>query len=209
LVGGHDYQVLVDAPPEISTMLERGNFSDLSAILLSHEHFDHIGGLTEFEYWCNRVLHVFAGYDVMPQVHFTPRLSTMVLPSVFHSHTWLSIGSLQVLPFKVMHHVPCYGFLFQEGEKRVVYYSDSSELLSGFHLWVLSQADVAIFHTPTFEHAAHHISVQELITLLREHPTRQPVITHINHHNRLHAELVENVAPYNILVAYDGLELQV
>jgi len=35
------------------------------------------------------------------------------------------------------------------------------------------------------------------------------VITHINHHNRRHDELVEILAPHNILVAHDGLELEV
>lgn len=190
-------------------MLDWGHFSDISAILLSHEHYDHVGGLTEFEYWCSRVLHVFAGYDVLPKIRFTPRLSEMALPSGFYSHSRLSFGSLQVRPFKVMHHVPCYSFLFEEDGKKVVYYSDSSDMLSKFHVRLLAEADVAIFHTPAFEHTEHHIGVQELLDLLQRHPTRQAVITHINHHNRRHDELVDILAPHNVLVAYDGLELEV
>jgi phosphoribosyl 1,2-cyclic phosphate phosphodiesterase len=209
LISGADHKLLVDTPPEISYLLDRQDFSDLSAILLSHEHYDHVGGLTEFEYWCSRVLHVFAGYDVLPRLDFTPRLSQMILPSEFESHGRLTFGSLSVTPFKVMHHVPCYGFLFEEAGKKVVYYSDSNQMLSEFHVRLLVQADVAIFHTPTFEHAEHHISVQELVALLERYPTRQAIITHINHHNQLHNELVEILAPHNIKVAYDGLELEV
>lgn len=209
LVSGTDHKLLVDTPPEISYLLDREDFSDLSAILLSHEHYDHVGGLTEFEYWCNRVLHVFAGYDVLSQLHFTPRLSQMILPSEFESHSRLFFGSMRVTPFKVMHHVPCYGFLFEESSKKIVYYSDSSQMLSEFHVRLLADADVAIFHTPAFEQTEHHISVQELIAFLQRYPTRQAVITHINHHNRRHDELVEILAPHNILVAYDGLELEV
>jgi len=208
LVSGGNHKLLVDAPPEISAMLDRGEFSDLSAILLSHEHYDHVGGLMEFEYWTSRVLHVFAGNDVLPQIRFTPRLSTLVLPSGFHSHSRLFFGSLCVTPFKVMHHVPCYGFLFEEGERKVVYYSDSDCMLSEFHLRLLTEADVAIFHTPAFDHTEHHISVQELLALLERYPARQAVITHINHHNRLHDELVELLTPHNVLVAYDGMELE-
>lgn len=209
LIAGTGHKVLVDTPPEISSMLDQGDFSDLSAILLSHEHYDHVGGLTEFEYWCSRVLHVFAGYDVLPHIHFTPRLATMVLPSVFYSHCTISFGALRVTPFKVMHHVPCYGFLFEEEGKKIVYYSDGSQMLSEFHVRLLADADVAIFHTPAYEHTDHHISVQELLTLLERYPSRQAVITHISHHNRLHDELVKELTPHNVLVAYDGLELEV
>lgn len=208
LVSGREVQLLVDTPPEISNMLDQEGFADISIILLSHEHYDHVGGLTEFEYWCNRVLHVFAGYDVLSHIHFTPRLSTMALASAFHSHTPLTFGTLRVTPFKVMHHVPCYGFLFEEEGKQVVYYSDSSEMLSEFHLQLLTKADMAIFHTPAFEQTDHHISVEGLIQLLQSYPSRQPVITHISHHNRLHAELEQILAPHHILVAYDGLEIE-
>ncbi len=209
LVSGAEHKLLVDTPPEISNMLDHGDFSDISAILLSHEHYDHVGGLMEFEYWCNRVLHAFAGYDVLPQIRLTPRLSTMILLSEFESHAPIVFGSLQVIPFKVMHHVPCYGFLFEEDGKRIVYYSDSNDLLSEFHLRLLAQADVAIFHTPDFEQTEHHISVLGLEDLLRSYPTRQAVITHISHHNRKHEELVAELSRHNILVAYDGMEIEV
>jgi phosphoribosyl 1,2-cyclic phosphate phosphodiesterase len=209
LVSGSDHKLLVDSPPEISSMLQRKDFSDISAILLTHEHYDHIGGLPEFEYWSSRLLHVFAGYDVLPKVSFTPRLSARVLPAAFHSHSPLRFGSLQVTPFKVMHHVPCYGFLFEEWGKKVAYYSDSSQEFSEFHIRLLAEVDMAIFHTPTFEQMEHHISVQELLNLLQRYPTRRPVVTHINHHNRRHDELVQALAPHNVMVAYDGLELEI
>ena len=209
VVEAGDYKLLIDTPPEISNMLQAVEFNDLTAILLSHEHYDHVGGIIEFEYWCDRVLHVFAGYDVLPKIQFTPRLSTRVLPAVFTSHVVLSFGPLQVMPFKVLHHVPCYGFLLREGSTQVVYFSDGSNQMSEFHLRLLAQADVAIFHTPTFDAEEHHISVQEVVTLMERYSPRQIIITHINHHNRLHEELEAYLQPYNIRVAYDGMEVDV
>lgn len=208
LIEAAGHRLLLDTPPEISSQLNRAEVFELSAILLSHEHFDHIGGLVEFEYW-NRVLPIFAGYDVLPKLQLTPRLEERALLSGFHSNTWLQFGDLRVMPFKVIHHVPCYGFAFEETGTRVLHFSDSGPELSDIHRRLLEGADVAIFHTPTFEPHRSHISVQEVLSLVQDYSIPQVVITHINHNNLLHEELVGKTAPYGITVAYDGLTLEV
>ena len=208
LIEAAGHRILLDTPPEINSMLDQAEVFDLSAVLLSHEHFDHIGGLVAFEYW-NRVLPIFAGYDVLPKLRLTPRLEERALLSGFYSHTRLHFGDLTVMPFKVIHHVPCYGFAFEEAEVRVLHFSDSSPELGDLHRHLLEKADMAIFHTPTFEPNHSHISIQSIISLAQEYSFQRAVITHINHNNLLHEELVERVAPYGITVAYDGMTLEV
>jgi phosphoribosyl 1,2-cyclic phosphate phosphodiesterase len=208
LIEAAGHRILLDTPPEISALLNRAEVFDLSAVLLSHEHFDHIGGLVEFEYW-NRVLPIFAGYDVLPKLRLTPRLESQALLSGFHSHTRLCFGDLTVMPFKVIHHVPCYGFAFEEAGARVLHFSDSGPELSDLHYHLLEGAVMAIFHTPTFEPHRSHISIRDVISLVRDRSLQRVIITHINHNNLLHEELVEKVAPQGITVAYDGLTLEV
>ena len=208
LIEAAGHRILLDTPPEISALLNRAEVFDLSAVFLSHEHFDHIGGLVEFEYW-NRVLPIFAGYDVLPKLRLTPRLEERALLSGFHSHTRLHFGDLKVMPFKVIHHVPCYGFVFEEAGARVLHFNDSGPELSDIHHHLMEGADVAIFHTPTFEPYRSHISVQEIMSLVQDYSIQRVIITHINHNNFLHEELVEKVAPQGITVAYDGLTLEV
>jgi len=208
LVQAAAHRILLDTPPEISTLLNRADVFDLSAILLSHEHFDHIGGLIEFEYW-NRVLPIFAGYDVLPQLRLTPRLQERALLSGFYPHTRLHFGDLSVMPFKVIHHVPCYGFAFEMTGTRILHFSDSGAELSNLHRHLAKEADVVIFHTPTFEAHRSHTSVQDVISLVQDWSVQRAVITHINHDNLSHEELVEKLAPYGITVAYDGLTMEV
>ena len=208
LVEAGGCRVLLDTPPEISMLLDQAGVFDLTALVLSHEHFDHIGGLTEFEYW-NQVLPIFAGYDVLPQLRLTPRLEERALLSGFYPHTWLHFGDLRVMPFKVIHHVPCYGFAFEAGGARIVHFTDSGPELSHLHRRLAEEADTVIFHTPAFEAHPHHISVQNVIGLVQDWSLQRAVITHINHDNLTHAELVEKVAPYNITVAYDGLIMEI
>lgn len=69
------HRILLDTPPEIGALLNRAEVFDLLAVFLSHEHFDHVGGLTEFRYW-NRVLPTLAGFDVLPKLRLTPRLES-------------------------------------------------------------------------------------------------------------------------------------
>ena len=208
LIEAAGHRILLDTPPEISALLNRAEVFDLSAVFLSHEHFDHIGGLVEFEYW-NRVLPIFAGYDVLPKLRLTPRLESQALLSGFHSHTPLYFGDLMVMPFKVVHHVPCYGFAFEEAGARVLHFGDSGPELSNLHYHLLEGADVVIFHTPTFEPYHSHISIRDVISLVQDCSLQQVIITHINHNNLLHEELIEKLAPQEITVAYDGLTLEV
>lgn len=203
--GGH--HILVDTPPEISIQLNRSNVFDLSAILLTHEHFDHIGGLVEFEYWPHPI-HIFAGAEVLGQLRLTPRMQTKAFLSPVLANVKLCFNELSVMPFHVMHHVPCYGFLFIEGNKKVAYLSDSGPELSSLLLSMLAQVDLAIFNTPTFEEPDNHISVQGVIKLAQQGAVRKAVITHINHRNYTYEELKEKVAPYGLIVSYDGMEIE-
>ncbi len=208
LIEAAGHRILLDTPPEISTLLNRAEIFDLSAVFLSHEHFDHIGGLTEFEYW-NQVLPIFAGYDVLASLRLTPRLEERALLAGCFPHVRVYFGDLTVMPFKVVHHVPCYGLAFEAGGVRIVHFSDSGFELAGLHRYLAQEADLVIFHTPTLDTHPHHLSVLDVISLVQDWSVQRAVITHINHDNLLHAELVEQVAPYGITVAYDGLAMEV
>ena len=51
--------------------------------------------------------------------------------------------------------------------------------------------------------------LEEIISLVQDYSIPQVIITHINHDNLLHAELVKKTASHGITVAYDGLTLEV
>lgn len=204
---GHNF--LIDTPPEIGSLLNRNNVLKLSAVFLSHEHFDHIGELTEFEYWKQPLL-LFAGYDVLPKIRITERLADYLLPSEFYSYSQLTFGKMKITPFKVFHHVPCYGFLVEENMKKLIYFGDSTSSLSSLHLEILKAADVVIFHTPEFEEEKHHMSVESAFKLRKEEKLKCVILTHINHNNLFHEQLIQKAKSFpNITIAYDGLTIEI
>ena len=82
-----------------------------------------------------------------------------------------------------------------------MHFTDSDFQLSNLHRSLTRDADVVIFHTPTYEAHRHHISVENVIALVKDWSLKQAVITHINHHNLSHEELEEKLAPEGIIVA--------
>lgn len=215
LVQSEDQNILIDTPPDISRQLNLSNIHNLSAVFLSHEHYDHIGGLNEFEYWVNVVIHVFAGFGVLPQLQLSPRLQEKALLSPFTSHSPLYFGDIRVTPFRVSHTNNTYGFNIYDvkSQRQVVYFSDSSHNLGNYHLHLLKTTDVVILHTPRFEPRGpddDHISVQGVVELVQHYDLGRVILTHINHHNLLYQELVDYLKPYpNIIVGYDRMVLEV
>jgi phosphoribosyl 1,2-cyclic phosphate phosphodiesterase len=210
IISSGEHNLLIDTPPGINSQLDINKITTLSAILLSHEHFDHRGGLLEFEYWRrDLLLPIFAGPEVVKKLELSHRLKLISAVSPFYSHIQLNFGEIKVTPFHVPHHVSCYGFLFEEGEQKVVYFSDNNNNFSNFHLHLIRDAKVVIFNTPEFNESAHHLGVENVIDLAKRYSPPQIVITHINHKNYLHDELKKRLSSYpNIKVAYDGMRLE-
>ena len=65
--------ILFDTPASIGQMLNEKRIFHISAIFLSHKHFDHIAGITEFEYWPKKIP-VYGNMSVLGNFEITDRL---------------------------------------------------------------------------------------------------------------------------------------
>ena len=97
--------------------------ADLSALLVTHEHGDHVRGIPplarkyDLPVWLTRGTHSMLRDDDLPVVHY------------FEGHSDLAIDDLQIQPFTVPHDArePCQ-FVFANGSRRLGVLTDTGRM---------------------------------------------------------------------------------
>ncbi len=208
------YELLLDTPPDIRELLETNDARTIHGIFLTHEHFDHAGGLEEFLYWRQGV-DLFAEsriYQRLIRENAGDRLADITFHIAIHPGMGIRFNDFFLTPFEVRHTVPCFGLVISEGQRRVAYAADSDSRLSNYARRLIQGVDVLIVNTPFFElrEGESHLSVEEAIILKDKVGAKKLILTHANHSNLPHDELEAYVAQFGgITVAYDGLIVDV
>lgn len=202
--------ILYDTPSSIGQIISEEEIFHITAIFLSHKHFDHIGGLTDFEYWPEKIP-VYGNMSTLGNFEITKMLYDNCRFQVLHTKEAVEVNSIKITPFDVEHSVPTYGLIFQEGSEKIVHFSDKSDgTLNDYESREMEDADIAVFHTVAYDKADGHIDVLHVLKIAEKFPSTKIVLTHIAHNNLPHADLEKAVSSYaNVIVAYDGLALQV
>ena len=215
LVEWHGLHILVDIGPDFRYQILRANIPKIDAILLTHEHNDHIIGLDDVRpfnfrhqmhipvYGLERVIkevqHRFAyifdadPYPGAPRVNLHP-----ITPNQS-----LSINNTPpILPIEVLHgELPILGYQFGD----FTYLTDV-KTLSPQAIAQVKHSKVlvinALHHTP--HHS--HLNLEEALELIELLQPEKTYLLHISHRMGRHEEIGQ-LLPKGVYFAYDGLEL--
>ena len=210
-----DKTIVIDTGPDFRQQMLANDVRNLTAIVFTHEHKDHVAGLDDvraFNFIMGRAIDVYAESRVQERLRRefayvfvenqypgTPRINMHLI-----ENKKFEIEGIEILPIRAMHYeLPVFGFRIGDFAYLTdVNYIDEQEMkkLSGVKHFVISALRKE-------KHISHFSLSEALEVIARIHPQRA-YLTHLNHQFGLHAE-EEPQLPDNVFIAYDGLTIDV
>ena len=204
---------VVDCGPDFRQQMLSADIQKIDALLITHEHADHVAGLDDIRPYCFKQgpLPIYTIKRVIDnlKVRFDYIFKTegrypgvpSVITHIIDKEPFQVLG-LNVLPIEVDHNqLNVVGFRFGDfayitDAKRIP--KESEKKLKGVKTLVVN----ALRHEP--HHS--HFSLTDALEFIEKIVPEKAYLTHISHHLGLH-EQVQNTLPRNIYLAYDGLVL--
>ncbi|MGL4293793.1 MAG: MBL fold metallo-hydrolase [Bacteroidales bacterium] len=213
LVENGDDRILIDCGPDFRTQMLRLPSSYPDALLLTHMHYDHVGGIDDLRPFCkHRPFRVFAErrvaeglrekYSYMFQDHKYPGIPDIDLVTI-HRHPF-RIGETEIVPIRLFHYkLPVLGYRIGD----MAYLTDFTILpdaekskLEGVKVVIMD----ALRKTPYLS----HLSLEEAVALSRQLGVPQTYFTHMSHQMGLHREVDLSLGE-GLNLAYDGLTIHI
>ncbi len=204
---------VVDTGPDFRQQMLREEVHTLDAVLLSHEHKDHLAGLDEiraYNFLMKKVMPVYATLRVQEAIRreYQYIFQAPEYPGIpkIHLHT---IGAapfeaegIPVIPIEVMHHqLPVLGFRFGN----FTYITDAN-YISPAEKEKIRGSEVLVLNALRREPHISHFTLGEAIELAEELGAGTTYFTHISHQMGLHADVEAELGP-SMKIAFDGLRI--
>lgn len=207
-------QLVIDAGPDFRQQMLRHRVSHLDALLLTHEHKDHVAGLDDiraFNFLSRKAMPVFGQERVLNhlKVEFAYAFAEKKYPGVpqLNLHTTedaepFEINEEKIIPIPVMHaKLPVLGYRFGP----FTYITDAN-FIPESSLKMIEGSQVLILNALQKEPHISHFTLEEAISLVQKLNIPKVYFTHISHKMGLHADVSKEL-PNGIELAWDGLEI--
>lgn len=218
LVETDSTRILIDAGPDIREQLLKVPFRKIDALLLTHIHYDHVGGLDDLRPFS----HVFHGLDVYCEeevnrhLHETmpycfPASPAALYPGapelrmhLIEPHRPFQVGDIEVMPVRVMHDkMEILGFRFGS----FAYITDMKRMEDAEYAY-LDPLDTLVINALRWDRPHHsHQLVADAIAASRKMHARRTYLTHLTHQIGLFDEANRRL-PEGVQLGYDGLVIE-
>ena len=210
---------IIDAGPDFRQQMLREGVSHITAILLTHKHKDHIGGLDDvralnFVDYPHKIhtVHIYGSQDTCKCVRkdydyaFAENPYRGVPQMELHefANEKFEIDGVEIVPIKGQHsRFEVFGFRFG----KLAYLTDFKEI-SDEELAKLQGVEVLVVNALRFELHDSHFSVGDAMQVIEKVAPQKAYLTHMSHDIGLHC--VANLRlNEGVELAYDGLVIEV
>ncbi len=223
LVEHNGFRILIDCGPDFRQQMLRQNISDLDAVILTHQHKDHTGGMDDiraFNYFRKAAFPIYAEPNVQEslKMEYSYAFAEHKYPGV-PDYTLHTIGeepftitkslpdgteaSIEITPIRVYHYrLPILGFRIGN----MAYITDGSSI-PATEFDKLQGLELFIINTVRKEKHISHFSLPEALDVVEKVGAPRNFLTHLSHQIGTHKAL-EAILPPNVKPAYDTLELE-
>ena len=208
--------ILIDCGPDFRTQILKVGSPALVGLLITHSHYDHIGGVDDLRPYCKGDdFPIWCQKDVADDLKTRNPWSfaTNPYPGVptFNIHEVesfrpFSIEDVKITPLAVNHgKLPILGYRFDSGGKSIVYITDCKTMPKET-LNIIKGVDLLVINALRYNDHPTHMTVPESLEIVNKAHPRQTYFTHICHQMGRHADVD---LPDEVNLAYDGLIIDV
>lgn len=216
LLESDNTRVLIDCGPDIRQQLLRMPFKKIDGVLLTHEHYDHVGGLDDLRPYCYAFgdLDIYANARTVKNVRHNfpycfvenpyPGVPSFNLKEV-EKHKEFRIGDISVVAIEVMHgKMPIFGYRFGS----MAYITDMRVIADDELAW-LKGVDTLVVNALRWKKEHHsHMLVNDAIEFSTRIGAKRTYLIHVTHDIGLYEEANKRL-PQGFQIACDGMEITV
>ncbi|PLX06149.1 MAG: hydrolase [Marinilabiliales bacterium] len=214
LIKTPELNILIDSGPDFRQQLLREKIDKLDAIIFTHEHRDHIGGLDDvraFNFMTKSPMDIYAEQRVQEALRrefyyvFScanyPGIPRLNLNTI--DETPFYIGNIKVIPIRAMHYkLPILGFRIGD-----LSYITDANYISEEEKKKIFGSKILIINALRKKKHISHFSLEESLKIIKDCSPRHAYLTHISHHLGLHKDISLEL-PENTELSYDGQKIK-
>ncbi len=214
LIENNGVTVAIDAGPDFRQQMLGANVKKLDAILLTHEHRDHVAGLDDvraFNYLQKKPMDIWGEPRVLEAIqnefsyvfadYKYPGSPEMNLHPI--SNSPFAVENLIVIPIRAYHYkLPIFGFRIGD----LTYITDANSLADS-EMQKIRGTEVLVLNALRKEKHISHFNLQEALAVIDKVKPKTAYLTHMGHQMGFYRDVAKELPP-NVFLAYDGLTLE-
>jgi len=205
----------IDAGPDFRQQMLRQSVENLNAIILTHEHKDHIAGLDDvraFNYIQKKAMNIYGNEKTLETIKLEfpyvfaedkyPGIPKMNLHQI--NNNAFNINGIGFIPIHLLHHkLPVLGYRI----KNFAYITDTN-FIPDNEFDKLKNLKVLVINALRKKKHVSHFNLSEALEVIEKIKPEKAYLNHISHMMGLHSD-VEKELPENVHIAYDGLQITI